>query len=197
MPVRHKCPRSAFARRNEYHVLPNWAFVFTQVAAKAQTAEDPKQLAFTTYKELAEINKVTATGDTALAVPRGFAPPDSAKLTFRSSQRLAKETLLRAYAKLAHADPFCSSLISTQCPPSVRTGPSSRLSSPKWIAISPDAGRAAINSWRQPARRTSFNTSRTGSVREGHGDLGRRPLAAHRSATLHFALPAACLLRTA
>ena len=37
----------------------------------------------------------------------------------------------------------------------------------------------------------------TGSVREGYADLGRRPLAALRSATLHFARPAACIPRTA
>src|SRR5271167_5038896 len=32
----------------------------------------------------------------------------------------------------------------------------------------------------------------TGSVREGYADLGRRPLATLRSATLHFERPAAC-----
>ena len=37
----------------------------------------------------------------------------------------------------------------------------------------------------------------TGSVWEGYADLGRRPLPALRSATLHFARPAACLLITA
>src|SRR5208337_3825495 len=37
----------------------------------------------------------------------------------------------------------------------------------------------------------------TGSVWEGYADLGRRPLAALRSATLHCAQPAACFPRTA
>jgi hypothetical protein len=41
------------------------------------------------------------------------------------------------------------------------------------------------------------SSRRTGPVREGHAGLGRRPLAALRSATLHLARPAACLRKTA
>jgi len=38
---------------------------------------------------------------------------------------------------------------------------------------------------------------RIGSVRESYADLGRRPPDTLRSATLHFARPAACFPRTA
>ena len=101
-------------------------------AALAQTRDENQTLGFAIYKELVEINTVTATGDTAAAadamaarlLAAGFTPED-VKVCKPASR---KGNLVAKSVAAAPANRSCSSLISTLFRPRGRTGPLIRSS---------------------------------------------------------------------
>ena len=135
-----------------------------RVAAERLTPQ--QQLAFDIYKELVEINTVTATGDTARAAEAmaarlraaGFADPTCTC----SRRRRARAIWSRGCAAPVRASRSCCSRISTW----------SRRGREDWSVdpfklIEKDGyfyarGSGDDNSWRRPSSRTSSATSRRG-----------------------------------
>jgi hypothetical protein len=126
--------------------------------ASAQTLSPRQQRAVDIYKELVEINTVTATGDTARAADamaarlRAAGFPDADVQVFKPAPH--KGNLVARLHGTGARKPSSSSPISTSSRRSRRTGRPIPSSSWRRTATTTAAARATTSSWRRPSSRT-------------------------------------------